>query len=504
MNAGRGPVLLGIDAGGTVTKVAAFDLSGRQVAVASEGTVVSSPRPRWQERDMDELWQQCALAMRKCLAAVAAAGLGPVLAVGVCGHNDGAYLVDAAGAPVRPAILATDSRAHAYADRIRGDDLLAKRALELTGQVPFAASPAAVMQWLRDEEPDALARTRWELFCKDYLRLRLTGEAASESSEASASFTDLHSQAWSDEALELYGLRAVRDLLPPLRGAAEVAGTVTTAAAEATGLPAGTPVVTGAHDVDAAAVGIGALEPGRLSLVMGTFSINQVVGTAAEVDPRWQARAFLRPGQWLHMSTSPSSASNLDWFVRRFGPYDADGRPDPAAAVELAAAVVARGGSGGAGDGPVFLPFLYGSPHGDDVAAALVGVRGWHEVGDVALAVLEGVVLNHRTHVDALRERFALREPARLCGGGSRSPWWSQLLADALDLAIEVTDADEAGARGAAVLAGVGAGVWPDLGSAVAETVHVVRRHDPDAAATARLDTAYDRYRRVVDSVRGL
>ncbi|GAA4720683.1 FGGY-family carbohydrate kinase [Phytohabitans rumicis] len=483
--------LLGIDAGQTVTKAALFDTNGHEIAVASAETRTTSPAPRWQERDMNEAWTQTAEAIRRCLDN-AAVDTTSVRGVGVCAHGDGLYLVDADLRPVRPAILATDSRAQRYADRYRHDDAL----LRLTGQAPAPYNPAPMLAWLRDHEPQALRRARWTLFCKDWIRLRLTGEVATDPSDASAFCTDLHTQTWSRHALRVFGLSDMEPLLPVIAPSAAQVGAVTPAAAQQTGLAAGTPVVTGAHDVDAAALGIGAAEAGTLSMVLGTFSINQVVADTPVTDPRWQARPFLRPAQWLHMSTSPSGASNLEWAVRQWGPLDADGAPAYESAI--AEAVAAR-------HSPTYLPFLYGAPYGVGVSAAFTGVRGWHTRGDLLRGVLEGVVFNHRWHVDALADSFDVRSrPARVCGGGARSAAWTQMLADALDTSIEVTDAAEAGARGAALLAGVGAGVFGGLDDAVARSVRVIRSHTPNPDETARLEAGYARYRRVVDALADL
>jgi L-xylulokinase len=467
--------LLGVDAGQTVTKAVLFDGFGYAVAAARADTRVSSPHPRWQERDMIEAWRQAAAAIAACLRSGGVDGR-QVAAVGVCGHNDGVYPIDIDGRPVRPAILATDSRAHEYVARYRADGT-AERALALTGTSPFAGSPAAVYAWLRDHDPIALHDARWLLFCKDWLRYRLTGVPATDLTEASASFTGAKEQTYSADALALYELDSCADKLPPILRSDEIAGRVSPEAAIQTGLSAGTPVVTGAHDVDAAAVGMGAVATGAVSVMMGTFSINQIVADTFHPDHRWQARGFLTPSTWLHMSTSPSSASNLDWAVRLLGPYDAQGRPDIAAAVAAGASVAAA-------DAPLFLPFLYGTPPGLVSGSALIGatfdgVRGWHTRDHLLRAVLDGVVFNHRAHLDALRERFPLTGAARLGGGGARSPQWSQLLADAVGLAMEVVDTEEAGARGAAALAGVGAGWYDSPAQAVAETVRVVRRHDP-------------------------
>lgn len=484
-------LLLGIDSGQTACKAALFDPDGREVAVASAGNRISHPHPRWAERDPDRLQAQVAAAVGEVLER---AGRPPVAAVGVCGHGDGVYLVDAGLRPVRPAVLATDSRAHRYA-AAAATGPVAAQALRLTGQVPFAGSPAALLGWLRDHEPQSLAAARWVLFCKDWIRAGLTGEVGTDPTEASASFADLHG-GWSPAALDLYGLSDLAGLMPPIRPSTAVAGTVTEQAARETGLAAGTPVVCGAHDVDAAALGVGAVEPGAASLVLGTFSINQVVADRPVTDPRWQARTFLRGGHWLHMSTSPAGAANLEWAIGRLGAGEPGVPPDPAAAVREGLAAV------DGGDLPLFLPFLFGSPHGPDVGAGWVDVRGWHERGALLGAVLEGVAFNHRTHLDVLRERFTLDRPVRVCGGGARSPGWTQLLADVIGLPVEVTDSHEAGARGAALLAGVGTGVYPDLLTAVGRAVRVARRQDPRPDRAAWHQDRYRRYLAVVDALR--
>lgn len=490
-----GGLLLGIDAGQTVIKAALFDLHGREVAVARATTAVSSPRPHWQERDMDAAWEAAADAVRRALDG---AGVDPsaVLGVGLCGHNDGAHLVDAAGRPLRPAILATDSRAIEDAAVLRA--LAGDRALTLTGQVATPYSPGAVLRWLRRHEPDVLAAADTLLYCKDWLRLRLIGSVGTDPTDASAFATDVWTQEWSTGVLELYDLIEEARLLPPMRGSAEVVGGVTAAAAASTGLRVGTPVVTGAHDVDAAALGIGAIGTGALSLVLGTFSINQVVGNAPVTDARWQARTFFPDGgapRWLHMSTSPSGAANLEWAVNQFGPLTG-GAPAYHDAIE-AALDPAGALTPGPAD-PIYLPFLYGSPL-PSTGAGLVGLRGWHTRADVHRAVLEGVVYNHRWHTAALGSRFPLVGTARVCGGGAKSGPWSQLVADALRLPVEVTDATEAGARGAAMLAGIGVGTYRDLTDAVDACVRVVRRHEPDATNGATLDARYARYLAVAE-----
>jgi L-xylulokinase len=476
-------LLLGVDAGQTVTKACVFDLEGRERGSGSARVDVASPHPHWVERDMDEVWQATATAIR---AACDDAQTPPerIAAVGIVGHNDGLYLVDDAGCPVRPAVTAMDTRAHDVLDEWRTTPMWA-RVLDLTGQVPFAGSPSTLLAWFARHDPETLDRTRWVLFCKDWLRFRLTGAIATDPSEASAAFTSVRTQDYTDEALAAYGLAMMAGKLPPLRPSDAVAGEVSPAGATATGLSTGTPVVTGAHDVDGSAVGTGAVRPGMLSLAAGTFSINQVVSSEVALDERWQARSFVQPGRWLNMSTSASSATNLDWWRISFGlPADASAY----ALLEREAADVL--------DGPstlLYHPFLYGSPYGETASAALLGLRGWHRRADVVRAVWEGVVLGHRVHVDALRDGFTLAGTARLTGGAARSAVWSQMFADALDLEIEVPDSAETGAHGAALLAGLGIGAYSGLEEAAAG-IAIARRYQPVAARTAVLNEAYGRF----------
>lgn len=491
-------VLIGIDSGQTAGKVAVYDTLGTQLSCASAPAQTSNPHPHWVERDMIELWTQIGGAIRAAFTdASATVGELEVLGVGICGHGDGAYPVDAGLAPIRQAILATDSRASAQASLL-GAGAAGSALLDLTGQVPYAGSPAALYRWLRQNEPDLFFRSRWLLFCKDWVRLQLTGDVATDRTEASASFTDVHDARWSDQALVLYDLAELVHRLPPIRGCAQIAGTVTPAASAVTSLPVGTPVVTGAHDVDAAALGIGAIDNGSASIILGTFSINQIVADRPVNDRRWQARPFIEPGQWLHMSTSPAGAANLDWALRSLGPWRSSGDPDPGAAVAQVFAAAEIRSSHQILGAPLFVPFLYGAPHGHAPGASWYGLRGWHGQDDLLMAVLEGVAFNHRTHLDALREVFAVHGAVRVCGGGARSTAWTQLLSDVLGLPVEITDGDEAGARGAAMLAGIGTGVYPNMADAVTACVRVLRRQEPNTVQARFFEQRYTEYQRLV------
>lgn len=490
---GAGTHLLGIDAGGTVVKAVLFDVAGVPLASGHARSTSRHPRPGWAVRDADDVWSSCAAAVRACLEQAADTvpgwrGPAAVAAIGVVGHGDGAYLVDGRGVPVL-AIAATDGRA---VDQARA--LATDRVLALSGTHPFPGSPPALAAWLAAHEPGVLDCSAAWLMSKDWLRFKLTGEIGTDETDASGAFTDVSTGAYSDELIDAAGFTAWRRLLPPIRHSADVVGAVTAAAASSTGLAVGTPVVCGAHDCDGAAIGMGAIEPGHLSLIAGTFSINQVVTPVLATDPRWQARRFVRPGEFLAMGTSPASASNLDWFVREFGP----GGTDPLGTVN---ADVARLAGADAAAAPVFLPFLFGAPHGFRGGGGFVGVRAGHTRAHLLRAVFEGVVCNHRAHVEALRDGFALTGSARLTGGGARSAVWTQMFADALAMRVEIPTAEEAGALGAAVLAGWGVGVWAALADGVVATTSVRAAFEPTDDGIVAFDMLYRRYQRVVDAL---
>ncbi len=490
-------LVLGLDCGLTVTKAVLFDETGRPHATASARVPQESPRPRWLERDIDALWTASAGAVR---SAIEQAGVHPgdIAGVGVTAHGDGLYLLDAEGRPARAGILSLDSRAHEISARWEEEGRF-ERMLEVTGQVPGPLSPAALLTWVAENEPEVFERARWALACKDVIKLRLTGEVSTDTTEASTSFCDVRTQTYTDEALAVYDLEGSAYLLAPVVGCTEVAGTVTQEAAGLTGLAPGTPVVSGLHDVDACAIGIGCLEPGQLAMIAGTASINEVISDQPIVDERWFCRNFVRPGQWMNMSLSLSSATNLEWFVQRLCHADvvaAEARgEDPFAFVEREVAAVA--------DEPnevLFLPFLYGSPHGAAASGTFLGMRGWHNRGHLLRAVLEGVVFNHRTHVDALRDAFEMSE-ARLTGGAVRSRRWTQMFADALGLSVLLTDAEESGALGTAMCAAVGTGMHDSLEEAASASVRVTGRLEPDTASQEQLETKYAHYRRVIDAL---
>jgi L-xylulokinase len=490
-------LLLGIDNGLTVTKAVIFEEDGTPVAVARRRVPQSLPQPRHVERDMDGLWSATAEAIRE---AIAKSGRRPgdIKAVAATAHGDGVYLLDRNKRPLGAGILSLDSRAGAIVEAWERDGV-ARKALELTGQTAHASAPSALLAHIRENEPERYAAIGHVFTCKDWLRFCLTGVVGTDLTEASTSFTDVRSQAYDPAALEVFGLGELWPALAPAARPDEIVGTVTRVAAEATGLVEGTPVAAGLHDVTASALGIGGHAPGTLAVVAGTYSINEVVTEAPMVDSRWFCRNGIRKGWWNSMAISPASTANYDWFLDNFcrdlaEKAEREGtdihallRPELERALEKPSDIL-------------FHPFLFGSPFGSQASAGFFGVHGWHERGDLLKAVLEGLVFNHKLHIDDLLSAVRV-ERMRISGGGARSPILAQMFADATGLAVDVSSADEAAAWGAALVAGAAIGLYPSPEAGAAATTRILRSHDPDPVRRARLAERYDLYRRLADAM---
>jgi L-xylulokinase len=481
------PCLLGIDSGLTVTKAVVFDETGGPLAVARRRLPQIMPRPRHVERDMEGLWRATAEAISE---AVSRCGrpVSDIAAVAATAHGDGLYLLDGAGRPLGNGILSLDSRAGEIAARWNADGT-AERALARTGQMPHASAPSALLAWVHDHEPDRFAAIGHVLACKDWLRFRLTGTIGTDLTEASTSFTDVVTQRYAPDILSIFGLEALRAALPPAARPDEIVGGVMAEAARATGLLAGTPVVAGLHDVTASALGIGGYGEGVVAIVAGTYSINETVSTAPRIDARWFCRNGLKFGEWNSMAISPASAANYDWFLDTLcGPEreaaEAEGRSIHTFVGPEIEAALARPST------LLFHPYLFGSPHGPVASAGFLGLRGWHDRGDMLRAVIEGIAFNHRVHVDALRDGFAPRE-ARLTGGISRSPLFAQVFADVLGMAVTVTDTEEAAAWGAALCAGAGVGLFASPRHDPRDLAGLARTYKSDPERSRELDRRY-------------
>lgn len=476
--------LLGIDNGGTVSKVVIFDQRGREIQSASRKVSTHFPQPGWAERDMNAVWQSTADAIRDALAA---SGIAPqqIAVVGCTAHGNGIYLLDRQGKPLRPGILSVDSRAEALV----GEWTLAglpDHTWNSTFQKVWAAQPAALIAWFKRYEPELYAQIGTAFQCKDYIKYCLTGVLTAEFTDTSCTqLINLREKRYATEVLERLDIADAVRFLPTLVEPHTIIGQVTPEAAQATGLLAGTPVAGGMFDVTACALATGAIHPGQASIVVGTWSINSFIVNEPLDDRRLFSNTLYLPDRAIIIESSPTSASNLEWFVTEFCAAERQEAAQRGISVyDVCNEIVERTPS----TPIIFHPYLFAG------SAGFYGVGGWHNRAHLLRAVYEGIVYSHLSHIEKLRISAGQIDSARLTGGGARSRIWSQMFADALQIPMETVQGEEMGARGAAMCAGIGVGLYRDYDDAAAQVVQVERRYEPNPQAAAYYRERFEAY----------
>jgi xylulokinase len=471
--------LIGVDVGTSGTRALAVTTEGELVAEANRPHDLLTPRPGWSEQDPAQWWDAT-----KAVLAEVAPQTGDVIGLGLTGQMHGSVFLDAAGAVIRPALLWNDQRTAAECDEIT-ERVGAERLLELAGNPALTGFQAPKILWLARHEPDAYARVAAVLLPKDYVRLRLTGERATDASDAAGTLLlDVRARDWSAEILE--ALEIPREWLPAVFEGPEVTGTLTDALADELGLPRGLPVAAGGGDNAAAAVGVGVVREGALSSSIGTSGVIFAHRDAFAPDPSGRVHAFCHavPGAWHLMSVTLSAGGSLSWWRDVAG--DAfDALVGEAEAVESGS------------EGLLFLPYLTGerTPHLDPEArGAFVGLTVRHGRGHLTRAVMEGVAYSMRDGLEVMRGLGTPDDDVRAVGGGSRSPLWLQLQADVYGRPVRRTVIDEGPAYGAALLAGVAAGAFAGVDEASARVRLRQEVTEPDAERARRYDELYGTY----------
>jgi xylulokinase len=478
---------LGIDVSTTGAKALLIDYAGAVAASATTALALQTPKPLWSEQDPREWWKGTAASVRRALSDAGAAG-GDVAAVGLTGQMHGLVLLDAGREVLRPAILWNDQRTGAECAEIERRVGRAELVRE-TGNVALAGFTAPKILWVRNHEPEIYARARLVLLPKDYVRLRLTGEAAMDKADGSGTLLfELRARAWSKRVLEKLDIPAA--WLPPTFEGPEVTGEVTAEAAAETGLRAGTPVVAGGGDQAAGAVGAGAVQPGVVSLTLGTSGVVFATTDAPLVEPEGRLHSFCHalPGKWHLMGVTLSAAGSLQWYRDTLAPKEG-----------FADLVAEAAGVPPGAEGLLFLPYLSGerTPYPDPLArGSFVGLTLRHARAHMTRAVLEGVAFS-------MRDCFGLLQGAglgsvkevRIAGGGAKGALWRTIVASALGLPMVTVNSSEGAAYGAALLAGVGSGAWPGVEAACDATIVVTGRDEPVADWVKAYEALYPRYR---------
>lgn len=480
---------LGVDLGTSGVKVVAVDDAGVVVATHTCSYPLQTPRPGWTEQRPDDWWDATLEAVRAVVARVD----GRVVGVGLSGQMHGMVALDRHGAVLRPAILWNDNRNKAECDllldRVGGLDGL----LGLTNNAALPGYTIGKILWLRQHEPDVFARIEVVLNPKDHLRWRLTGERATDVSDASGfGALDVRHRRWSSDLMT--ALELSESMLPPVVESDTAAGHVTPEVAGLTGLPVGTPVVAGGGDSVLQTTSMGIVSPGTLGITLGTAGI---LGAAVEHCPdnahgRLQISCGNEAGRWHVMGVALSAGGALQWWTDALRALVPDASNATVTELATRSPVGARGLR--------FLPYLVGerAPHVDpDARATFVGLDLGHDLTDLSRAVLEGALLNLREIRDIMADVGVATDDVRVSGGASAYPLWRQTLADVLDTPVHlVTNGEQGAAYGAALLAGVGGGRWPNLSEALGNVV-VTERVQPNPDAVAVHDAGYDDFRRI-------
>lgn len=486
--------LLGIDVGTGGTRAVLLAETGRVVSAAdAEHTPMSSPEIGWAEQDPQDWWRAACIAIKECLAKGGVQS-GAIDAIGVTGQMHGSVLLDAEGQVLRPAIIWCDQRTEEQCREITRR-VGAHRLIDLVANPALTGFTLPKILWVREHEPAIWARVRTILLPKDYVRFRLTGVKATDVADASGTLLfDVVNRRWSAEMLKIFEIKA--ELLPKVFESPEIASNVSKEGATATGLREGIPVAAGAGDQAAGAVGMGIVAPGDVSATIGTSGVVFAATSKPILEPEGRIHTFCHavPGRWHVMGVTQGAGLSLRWFRDQFA-VTQDNRKESYEELTKVAEKT-RAGS----DGLLWAPYLMGerTPHLDPNArGALVGITAQHTRAHVIRAILEGVAFS-------LRDTFALFsvlnvpvKSIRLGGGGARSPLWQQIQADVYAMAVELVAADEGGAYGAGLLAGVGIGVWPSVDEACKVAVHVAKRVQPIGHNVELMERQYLEFRKI-------
>ena len=481
-------LFLGLDVSTTGVKALLIDNAGGVVAGAATPLTVQTPQPLWSEQNPHEWWMGTWRSIRDVMAK-ASATADEIAAVGLTGQMHGLVLLDAERRVLRPAILWNDQRTSAECDDIRSRMGGRKRLLEVTGNDALPGFTAPKILWVRKNEPDVYAKADLVLLPKDYVRLRLTDVAAIDKADGSGTLLfDLAARDWSRDVLDRLEIPAA--WLPKTFEGPEITGHITKKAAEETGLREGTKVVAGGGDQSAGAVGAGAVRPGVVALTLGTSGVVFAATQSALVEPEGRLHSFCHavPGRWHFMGVTLAAAGSLQWY-----------RDTVAPGVSFETLVAEAENVPADSDGLLFTPYLSGerTPYPDPLArASFVGLTVRHRRAHMTRAVLEGVAFS-------MKDCFALLGGAglpavaqvRIAGGGAKSALWRRIVASVLNVEIVTVNSREGAAYGAALLAGVGDGAWPQVDAACEAAIRVNGSDQPVAGWVGAYERAYGRYR---------
>jgi xylulokinase len=487
--------LIGIDLGTSATKTVLFDMSGEVIASAAIEYPMYQPHNGWAEQDPDD-WINAAFNTIQAVLRDSELPPSDIAGIGISGQMHGLVMLDESNKPLRRSIIWCDQRTAKECDEITRR-VGAERLIEITANPALTGFTASKILWVRNNEPEIYARCRHILLPKDYLRFRLTGQYATEVSDASGmQLLDVPARRWSEEILQKLDIDPA--LLGKVYESPEITGYISNEAAAATGLSTSTPVVGGAGDNAAAAVGVGVVGDKKAFATIGSSGVVYAHTDSITIDPRGRVHTFCCavPGAWHVMGVTQGAGLSLKWFRDNFcgeevGEAEAQG-VDPYVIMDKKAAGVPIGSNR-----LVYLPYLMGerTPHlNPDCRGVFFGLSAIHTRSDLIRAVMEGVTFSLTDCVNILKGMGVEFEDMYACGGGGSSPLWRQMLADCFELPVRTVRSKEGPALGVAILAAVGAGLYPDVRTACEAMVRVNEPQKPDGENSARYAGYYKLY----------
>lgn len=494
---------LGIDVGTSATKTLLLSTRGKVLATAESPHTLLTPKPGWSEQHPEEWYQAAAKATR---AVMRKARLKPadVRAVGFSGQMHGSVFLDARGKVLRPALLWNDQRTAAQCAEIESKAGGRAALLEMVSNPALTGFTAPKILWLQQNEPAKYEKCRQILLPKDYLRFRMTGEFATEVSDASGTLLlDVKARVWHDQLIGILGID--RALLPRVAESHEVTGTVNAAAAKDFGIAPGIPVVGGAGDQAAGAVGAGVVLPGLVSASMGTSGVIFAASPGPQTDPQGRVHTMCHavPDTWCVFGCMLSAGGSFQYIRNTLFADQLKKLKDPG---ELYSAMIQEAQSAPAGsEGLFYLPYLTGErcPHPDPKArAAFIGLTPRHIRAHLLRATLEGITFGMREQIDIFRQMDIPISQVRASGGGARSDFWRQLQADMYNAPVVTISVAEGAALGAAILAAVGSGAYGSVSEICRELILIRHTSRPNKKTAAFYAEQYARYAELYPALR--
>ncbi len=488
--------LVGIDVGTTGTKTVVFDTGGRPVASKTVEYPLYQPHNGWSEQDPADWWNAAVTGLRSVLEGI---DKSEIAGIGLSGQMHGLVMLDKDNNILRPAIIWCDQRTAKECEQM--NELIGpERVIEITGNPPMTGFTASKILWVRNNEPEIYDKCSHILLPKDYIRFKLTGEYATEVSDASGmQLMDIPGRCWSSEVLDRLGIDI--GLLPSMHESPDMTGRVHAAACEETGLPAGIPVAGGAGDNPAAAVSTGAVREGVAFTTIGSSAVIYAVSGSPRIDLKGRVHGLCAsvPGKWTVMSCTQGAGLSLKWMRDTLCIPEVmeakEKNTDPYVIMDRLAEKIPAGSNK-----LIYLPYLMGerSPHPDpDCRGVFFGLSAIHGRADMIRAVLEGVAFSQLECVEVFRDMGVSIEDMFVCGGGSRSPLWRQMLADLYGCPVSTLAADEGAALGAALLGGVSSGVYASVEEAAGAAVRKDKTVLPDRISATEYMPYYSLYKKL-------